>query len=39
MSTNLMNPHYLPEITINVNKLIIKVTIVNFSITMEGLDD
>ena len=32
MTTKLANPHYLPEI-------FIKVTIINFSITFEGLQD
>lgn len=32
MTTKLSNPHYLPEI-------FIKVTIINFSITFEGLQD
>jgi dynein heavy chain, axonemal len=32
MTTKLSNPHYLPEICI-------KVTIINFSVTKQGLED
>ena len=32
MTTNLANPHYLPEVSI-------KVTLTNFMITPEGLSD
>jgi dynein heavy chain len=32
MTTKMSNPHYLPEICI-------KVTIINFSVTKQGLED
>lgn len=32
MTTKLRNPHYLPEVAV-------KVTLLNFSITPEGLED
>jgi len=32
MTTKLANPHYLPDICI-------KVTLINFTVTLEGLED
>jgi dynein heavy chain len=32
MTTKLANPHYLPDVCI-------KVTLINFTVTLEGLED
>ena len=39
MTTKIANPHYPPEICVKVKYFNIQVTLVNFMITMEGLDD